>query len=80
MYGRYTDISVSQLSNWSWDQIEPDVIKVTFDKHFGGTLSGATVPKMKREGNVQSQLVLRKFEDGWKITSETDPKVYSLSH
>ena len=79
MYGRYTEISISQLSNWSWDQIEPDVIRVTFDKHFVGTSSIATMPKMKREGSVRSQLVLRKFDRDWRIICELDLEIYSLS-
>jgi hypothetical protein len=79
MYNRYTEISVLQLSNWSWNQIEPNVVRITFDKHFEAILAGPIRANPKRVGDVRSQLVLRHFEEGWKIISESDPKVYSLS-
>jgi ketosteroid isomerase-like protein len=79
MYSRYRDFANVHLSNCSASRIQPEVWSVTFDKHFEATLARSDVKKARVVGDVQSQLIVRRFADGWKIISESDPRVYSIT-
>lgn len=72
MFAQYSSFGGFQLSKWSSRELPPDRLAIAFDKQYKAMYKTG----LPNEGLVRSQLVLKRFQDGWKIIAESDTKVY----